>query len=223
MWRGDPTAPHACPVGIALLTGLGLGVFVAAQVGPIWLLCARSSLRYGARSGLSIGAGAALVDFCYAVLGVLGAAQLVRITPVRLTLGLVGAAFLCWLGARTVWQASRVRAGAEADGEVLAPSAAFRTSVVATASNPMTIASWAAVFSAASVGHVADTTARAAMLLAGIGAGSFLWFAVLSTVTGRLIRRRISARTLTIADILSGSGITGFGLLLGWRTIRSGE
>ena len=214
---------HYLDVGIALLTGLGLGVFVAAQVGPIWLLCARSSLRYGARSGLGIGAGAALVDFCYAVLGVLGAAQLVRITPVRLTLGLVGAAFLCWLGARTVWQASRVRAGAEADGEVLAPSAAFRTSVVATASNPMTIASWAAVFSAASVGHVADTTARAAMLLAGIGAGSFLWFAVLSAVTGRLIRRRISARTLTIADILSGSGITGFGLLLGWRTIRSGE
>src|SRR3954468_5980118 len=102
-------------MGVALVTGLGLGVFVAAQVGPIWLLCARSSLRYGARSGLAIGAGAALVDLCYAVLG---AAQLVRITPVRFGLGLAGAAFLCWLGARTVWQATRIRAGAEAEGEV---------------------------------------------------------------------------------------------------------
>ena len=209
-------------MGVALLTGLGLGIFVAAQVGPIWLLCARSSLRYGARSGLAIGAGAALVDFGYAVLGVLGAAQLVRITPVRLALGLVGAAFLCWLGARTLWQAARVRAGAESDGEVLAPGAAFRTSLVATASNPMTIASWAAVFSAASVGHVADTTPRAALLLVGIGLGSFAWFAVLSAVTGRLIRRRVSVRALTVADVLSGSGIAGFGLLLGWRTIRSG-
>jgi threonine/homoserine/homoserine lactone efflux protein len=208
-------------VGVALLTGLGLGVFVAAQVGPIWLLCARSSLRYGARSGLGIGAGAALVDFCYAVLGVLGAAQLVRLTPVRLTLGLLGAAFLCSVGVRTLWQAARIRAGAEVDGEVLAPGAAFRTSLVATASNPMTIASWAAVFSAASVGHVADSSARAAMLLVGIGVGSFAWFAVLSMVTGRLIRRRVSARALTIADVLSGSGIGGFGLLLGWRTIHT--
>src|SRR3954467_13934052 len=89
-------------MGVALVTGLGLGVFVAAQVGPIWLLCARSSLRFGARSGLAIRAGAALVDFFYAVLGVLGAAQLVRITPVRLVLGLAGAAFLCWLGAPAV-------------------------------------------------------------------------------------------------------------------------
>jgi threonine/homoserine/homoserine lactone efflux protein len=210
-------------MGVALVTGLGLGVFVAAQVGPIWLLCARSSLRFGARSGLAIGAGAALVDFCYAVLGVLGAAQLVRITPVRLVLGLAGAAFLCWLGARTVWQATRIRAGAEVDGEVLAPGAAFRTSVIATASNPMTIASWAAIFSAASVGHVADTTPRAAVLLFGVGVGSFAWFAVLSTVTGRLIRRRVSARALRTADVLSGSGIAAFGLLLGWRTARSAQ
>lgn len=210
-------------MGVALVTGLGLGVFVAAQVGPIWLLCARSSLRYGVPSGLGIGAGAALVDFFYAGLGVLGAAQLVRITPVRLGLGLAGAAFLCWLGARTVWQATRVRAGAEADGEVLAPRAAFRTSVIATASNPSTIASWAAIFSAASVGHVAESTADAAALLVGIGVGSFAWFAVLSTVAGRVIRRRVSARALRTADILSGSGIAAFGLLLGWRTARSAQ
>ena len=29
----------------ALLTGLSLGFLVGAQVGPIWLLCARTSLR----------------------------------------------------------------------------------------------------------------------------------------------------------------------------------
>ena len=205
----------------ALLTGLGLGVFVAAQVGPIWLLCARSSLRYGAGSGLAIGAGAALVDFGYAVLGVLGAAQLVRITPVRLTFGLFGAAFLCWLGLRTVWQATRIRAGAETEREVLAPGPAFRTSVVATASNPMTIASWAAIFSAASVGHVANSSTRAAILLVGIGVGSFCWFAALSVVTGRLLRRRVSTGTMKVVDVVSGSGIAAFGLLLGWRTVQA--
>jgi len=203
----------------AFVAGLGLGVFVAAQVGPIWLLCARSSLRYGARSGLAIGAGAATVDFGYAVLGVAGAAQVVRVTPVRLVVGLAGAAFLIWLGTRTVWQATRIRAGAESEDEVVVPALAFRTSLVATASNPMTIASWAAIFSAASVGHVADTTSRAAILLVGIGIGSFAWFAVLSAVTGRL-GRRLSTRSLRAVDAISGSGITAFGFLLGWRTLR---
>ena len=204
----------------ALLTGLGLGLFVAAQVGPIWLLCARSSLRYGARSGLAIGAGAATIDFTYAVLGVAGASQLVQITPARLTLGLVGATFLLFLGVRTVWHATRVRLGGEGEVEVLAPRAAFRTSLAATASNPMTIASWAAVFSAASVGHVAQHASGAAAMLVGIAVGSFAWFAILSTVTGRL-GRRLRDNHLRAVDTLAGVGIAGFGGILAWRSLRA--
>lgn len=204
----------------ALLTGLGLGLLVAAQVGPIWLLCARSSLRFGVRSGLAIGSGAALVDLAYATLGVAGAAQLVQITAARLVLGLAGACFLLFLGGRTVWHAARVRLGGEADGEVLAPGAAFRTSLLATASNPLTIASWAAVFSAASVGHVAGTDAGAASMLLGIGIGSFAWFAVLSTASARL-GRRLSDRHLRGVDALAGTGIVAFGGILLWRTLQA--
>lgn len=204
----------------ALLTGLGLGLFVAAQVGPIWLLCARSSLRYGARSGLAIGAGAATVDFAYAVLGVAGASQLVQFTPARLALGLVGAGFLLFLGGRTLWHAMRVRLGGEGEAEVLAPAAAFRTSLAATASNPMTIASWAAVFSAASVGHVAQHASGAAALLVGVGIGSFAWFAILSVVTGRL-GRRLHDSHLRAVDAVAGVGIAGFGGVLAWRSLRA--
>jgi putative LysE/RhtB family amino acid efflux pump len=204
----------------ALLTGLGLGLFVAAQVGPIWLLCARSSLRHGARSGLAIGAGAATIDFVYAALGVAGASQLVQIDATRLALGLVGAGFLLVLGGRTVWHAMRIRLGGEAEGEVLAPRAAFRTALVATASNPLTIASWAAVFSAASVAHVADDTTGAAAMLLGVLVGSFAWFAVLSVVTGRL-GQRLRTTHLRIADGLAGVGIATFGGILAWRTLRS--
>ena len=203
----------------ALLTGLGLGLFVAAQVGPIWLLCARSSLRYGARSGLAIGAGAAIVDLAYAALGVAGAASLVQVEALRVTLGVVGAAFLLSLGARTLWHAARVRGGGEAEGEVLLPRAAFRTSLAATASNPTTIASWAAIFSAATVGHVAHGAASAVAMLLGIGIGSFAWFAILATTAGRF-RRRLTDRHLRVVDALSGTGIGAFGGLLGWRTLR---
>ena len=134
----------------ALLAGLGLGFLVGAQVGPIWLLCARSSLRHGARVGLGIGAGAAIVDFLYAALGVAGAASLLAATGFRIAFGLLGAAVLILLGARTLWSAFRIRGGGEADGEVASPWIAFRTGLAATASNPMTIASWGAIFAAAS-------------------------------------------------------------------------
>ena len=75
----------------ALLAGLGSGFLVAAQVGPIWLLCMRSVLRGRFVVGFSIGVGAALIDASYAALGVLGGAGILRAEPqLRLALGLVG-------------------------------------------------------------------------------------------------------------------------------------
>src|SRR5207253_1049064 len=73
----------------ALAAGLGLGFFVGAQVGPIWLLCARSTLRLGFRVGAAIGAGAAVVDLLYAAFGVAGASRLLDVDPLRITLGVL--------------------------------------------------------------------------------------------------------------------------------------
>src|SRR5690606_11411383 len=165
----------------ALLTGLGLGALVAAQVGPVSLLCIRTTLRYGFAPGLAVGAGAAAVDTAYGGLGMLGAASLVAISPLRVVMGLVGPAALCVLGARTLgaasrgaasrgrvamglvgaaglclrgartlWSAHRVRSGLEGPSEVVTVARALRTALAATASNPLTIASWATAFAAAS-------------------------------------------------------------------------
>jgi threonine/homoserine/homoserine lactone efflux protein len=203
----------------ALLTGFGLGFLVAFQVGPIWLLCARSSLRYGVRSGLAIGLGAALVDTAYACLGVAGAARLLALPGLRVGLGLLGAAVLVLLGARTLWSAFRVRTGGEVESEIASPLRALRTSLAATASNPSTIASWAAIFAAASAAGVTRTAADAVTLLAGVGAGSMVWFAALSAAMA-LLRRRIGPRGLGLADALAGLGLMGFGGLLGWEALH---
>src|SRR6266545_483942 len=89
-------------MGSALAAGFGLGFLVAAQVGPIWLLCARSVLRGTFVVGVAIGAGAAAIDALYAALGALGASALLQIDPVRIGLGLVGAGVLAVLGLRTL-------------------------------------------------------------------------------------------------------------------------
>lgn len=204
----------------ALWTGTALGFVVAAQVGPIWLLCARTTLRVGVASGFAIGAGAAFVDLCYAALGAAGVAPLLSVRELRVALGLAGAAVLLLLGFRTLRTAWRVRLGAELPEETLAPRAALRTGLVATASNPLTIASWAAVFGAASASGASDTTSGAVLLVAGVGIGSLAWHALL--VAGmRLLRRRVGDRTLRAVDAVAGTALVAGGVGLGVRALRN--
>jgi threonine/homoserine/homoserine lactone efflux protein len=200
----------------ALVTGLGLGLFVAAQVGPVSLLCIRSVLRGRLATGLAIGLGAAVIDVAYASLGVAGTARLLAGPALRTWLGLAGAAVLVAMGARTLVSAWRVRLGAETPGEVDTPLRALRTSLAATASNPLTIGSWAAIFAAASAASVARSPATTVTLLTGIGLGTLGWFSLLSAVL-TLVRHRFGERSLRLVDVAAGLGLVGFGGLLGWR------
>lgn len=206
-------------MGAAYATGFGLGFVVAAQVGPMWLFCARSVLRGRFAIGVAIGTGVAIVDAAYGALGLAGAATLLSIDPLRLGLGAAGAALLAWMGLRTLWDAWRVRLGGETEEEVRSPGRAFLTSLAATASNPPTIAYWAAVFSAASTAHLVHGGADEGILLGGIGSGTFTWFLILSAGLS-LARRRFGPRLLRAVDAVSGTALLAFAGLLGWRVAR---
>jgi putative LysE/RhtB family amino acid efflux pump len=201
-----------------LALGFGLGFVVAAAIGPISLLCIRTVLRGALGTGIAIGAGAAVIDATYALLGAIGAGRLLEIDGLQLTLGLVGAAVLATLGARTLWSAFRVRLGGESLEEVATPRQAFLTSLAATASNPTTILSWAAVFAAASTAGAAEGTAVFA-LLAGVGLGSLAWMAFLTGGVS-LAGRFVGDRMLRVVDGLAGIGLLGFGGLLAFRTFK---
>jgi putative LysE/RhtB family amino acid efflux pump len=203
----------------ALAVGFGLGFFVALQVGPMSLFLIRSTLRAGLTSGLAVGAGIAVVDALYAACGAAGAAPLLTIDPVRVVLGLVGAAVLVLLGLRTLYSAFRVRHGGEIDAEVATPKRAFLTAVAGTASNPLTIASWAAIFSAASAAGAADTAGGAVLLVTGVGLGSLVWVSVLATGTAAA-RRAVGDRAVQLADAVAGVGLIGFGGALTYATVN---
>lgn len=203
----------------AFLAGVGIGALAAAQVGPIWLLCVRTSARFGWTSGAAIGIGASIVDFSYAVLGALGAAALLQLAPLRIGLGLVGAAVLIVLGVRTMRDAFRIRMGAEDDAEVIRPRHALRTGLIATASNPLTILTWAAVFSGAAVADVASGSAGALGFVCGIGIGSLGLHMCLSGVAAAL-GRRVGPTALKWTDAISGLGLIGFGSLIAVGTVR---
>jgi putative LysE/RhtB family amino acid efflux pump len=202
----------------AAVVGFGLGFFVALQLGPMSLFLIRSTLRRGLTIGLSIGAGIALVDALYGTLGVAGAAPLVSFGPVRLVLGLVGGAVLVVLGARTLHSAFRVRTGGESDVELSSRRRAFATAVVGTLSNPLTIVSWAAIFSGATAAAAAGSAEGAALLVVGAGAGSASWFVLLATGVASA-RRALGQRMMRVADAIAGLGLIGFGGVLVYGSV----
>jgi putative LysE/RhtB family amino acid efflux pump len=206
----------------ALLIGFGAGFMVSMQLGPLSLFLIRSTLRGTLAIGLAIGAGIAIVDALYAAAGAAGAAPALSIDSVRTVLGLVGAVVLVALGARTLWSAFRVRLGGEADAEVASPRRAFATALAATASNPLTIASWAAVFAAASTAGVTETTDSVVAFVAGVGLGSMAWVTLLALGVAAA-RHRVGPRLLKTLDAAAGSAIMGFGGVLAWRTLREGS
>jgi putative LysE/RhtB family amino acid efflux pump len=206
----------------SLAVGFGLGFFVGAQPGPVSLLCIRSVLRGALASGIAIGAGAALIDLLYAGLGLAGAASLLGADALRVAFGVIGALVLGVIGARTLWGAFRVRLGGESEEEVASPRRAFATAVAATASNPLTIATWAAIFTAASaaaVGDAATSAGGAAMMLGGVALGTLTAFTTLSVLVA-LVRQRFGPRLLVTVDVVAGAGLLGFAGLLGWRGVH---
>jgi putative LysE/RhtB family amino acid efflux pump len=207
-------------VHTSFLIGLGLGAAVAAQPGPIMLLMIRSVLRGALAVGLAMSVAVALIDTLYAGLGVAGTAPLLMIGPLEIVLGLVGAAVLIGIGARTLWSAFRVRSGGESADEVASPRRAFLTTLAATASNPLTIASWAAIFAAASSAGAAAGAAATLALLGGVGIGSLASMSALATLIS-LGRRRIGRRTLAGVDVVAGTGIAGFGAVLATTAVAA--
>jgi len=203
----------------SLAVGYAMGFLVASQIGPLSLFLIRSTLRGRLVTGLAIGAGIAVVDTLYAAAGAAGAAPVLAVDTLRSALGILGAVVLATLGARTLWSAFRVRLGGEADEEVATPRRAFLTALGATASNPLTIASWAALFAAASVAGAADSPPGAVVLVVGVGLGSLSAVSALAFGVS-WARRWVGARLLRAVDGVAGSALVAFGGVLAWRTFH---
>jgi putative LysE/RhtB family amino acid efflux pump len=206
---------------VLVLTGYGLGLFLAAQVGPVTLLIVRSVLRGGRALavGLAMAAAVAAIDLAYAIAGLAGVGRLLSGGSARLWLGLVSAAILVTIGMRTLWIGLRARLGLEFADEVVAPSRAFLTAVAATALNPLTIALWTVSFPAAVPERATTSTAAAAGVLVGVGLGTLTWYGGFSTAVA-LVRKRVGRRLLRLVDVASGVGLIGFGGLLGYRALH---
>jgi len=182
-----------------------IGLSIAVPVGPIGLLCIQRTLEYGSRIGLATGLGAAAADALYGAIGAFGVTALITLlTDARPQLAVGGAVFLLWLAWRT-WRGADPQQAAAAKGGVKAWQA-FGGTFLLTLSNPATILSFIAVFSALAEGM---SVASPGWMIAGVFLGSTVWWLVLVAMVGRL-RVRLTTGHLRVMRRGSAMLLAGF-------------
>lgn len=191
------------------LQGLVLGFSIAAPVGPIGVLCIRRTLADGRWSGLAAGLGAATADALYGSVAAFGLTFISGfLLDQKLWLGLLGGAFLCYLGARTFFSPPAQNA-ALAQGRGLA--GAYGSTFFLTLTNPMTILAFVMMFAAIMRGSADDGSAASVVL--GVFSGSALWWLLLSGGVS-LVRARFDFNAMRWVNRISGIIIIAFGLLV---------
>lgn len=190
------------------LKGAVIGFSIAAPVGPIGLLCIRRSLAEGRWVGLFTGLGAATADGVYGGIAGFGLAAVSSVlVTYRVWLALFGGLFLCYLGIRTFISAP-AKDGASSRRSGFA--SAYASTFLLTLTNPMTILSFVAIFAGLGLASGADYRG-ATLLVAGVFAGSAVWWLTLSSGTA-LLRTRLSGGWMRLVNHVSGAMILAFGI-----------
>ena len=197
-------------------TAAGVGLAIAAPVGPMGMLCIRRTLTGGPRAGLAIGFGIATGDALYgliAALGLVGISQfmLAYDRPLHLVAGL----FLLYLGVRTLLQKPAPDA-ANGDGKLAQVGRAgtlraYASALLLTLTNPQTVIMFAALFTTlAPRGAFSSTIALTTV--GGVFCGSIAWWCFLVTAVS-LARHAIGSKLRVAIDRVVGFALAAFGVV----------
>jgi threonine/homoserine/homoserine lactone efflux protein len=192
-----------------LLRGFAIGLAVAIPVGPIALLCMRRTLERGFLFGFGTGLGAAVADLFYASIAAFGISAVEEaLLEYRTSLSLVGGIFLLILAARTA-AGKGVVEPARSRG-VASVATAFVSGFVLTATNPLTVLGFVAIFAGFGVGRGLTDTDRVLALVGGVTVGSTLWWMTLNGIIAR-VRHYFEQKTLQRVNLAAGAIIAAFG------------
>ena len=193
--------------------GVGIGIAMAAPLGPVNLIVIRTALCHGVKLAFLAGLGAVLADVLIAGIAAYGIQSIAHlILDYAKFLQIAGGLLLVVLGIRT----ARTHF-ADSDLAAAPHAARFGLTFSLSVTNPGLVLGYLAIFSSLS-GHLALGTSpfRPAVVVLGIALGSALWWLALSFVMGRL-KARLGPSTLDTINRWSGVLVAAFGFLLLWK------
>jgi threonine/homoserine/homoserine lactone efflux protein len=191
--------------------GLGVGIAIAAPIGPVGVLCVRRTLASGRLMGLASGFGAAVADALYGLIAAFGITLVAEwLLQQASVLRAVGGLFLLIMGghtllrrpAQTVGMVPRSRGGLVR---------AFGSTFILTLTNPITLMAFLGIFATIGLAQAAAGAWPALILVAGVFSGSACWWLLLALGAGRL-RHRLEGNGMRSINLVSGVILVGFGL-----------
>lgn len=202
------------------LKGLLAGFLIAAPVGPINVLCVRRTIMHGRIVGLVSGLGAAAADTVFGGIAAFGLSFVYQLLLTeRFWLGLGGAALLTIIGIRTLY-AEPPRPTDTPDPTNLVGD--FTSTFFLTLTNPVTILSFLAAFTA--VGVAAEPGEPIGLdewvLVLGVFIGATTWWLFVTEVVA-LFHGRIPESFLRWTNRIAGMVILGFAAAVLWMVAGS--
>ena len=193
-------------LAVAAGLGFGLGVVTGMPLGVVNVAIVDAAAVGRRRFALGVGLGGAAADAVHAAVAFAGLGRIVTSRP-ELVRGLAIAAAVLIVGyAIVAWRGRPARRPSSDDSRL---SRGLATGALLTLPNPGALAAWVAVAAAL---LPAATTAEAAALAAGVGAGSAAWFALLARLVGRIPPEHRALRIIPRAALLALVGIAAYGL-----------
>ncbi len=194
-----------------LLKAFVIGFSIAAPVGPIGFLCIRRTLVHGSKIGFLSGLGAATADGFYAAVAAFSLTLVSQVfSHYAKQIHLLGGLLLILLGLRIALARAQAESVDAPISKRWLPLRAYVSTFLLTITNPLTIFTFAAVFTII-VPRQGLNYAHATSTVTGVFLGSAAWWLVLSVGVGKF-RRFMGSTQMRWINWISGGAITAFGI-----------
>lgn len=165
------------------LRGVFVGVIVAAPVGPVALVCMRTTFDQGRKAGAAVGLGAAIADIVYAALAAFGLAATARFLLANEgVLSLIGGSIMLIL-AGVIWFSHIPEPSQVKEAKSVSGSAFLGFTMAFT--NPLTVLGFAAVFVIFGLSAALSDRQDRLALVAGVAVGSIGYWLSLAELIAR--------------------------------------
>ena len=191
---------------------IGIGIAIAAPVGPIAVMCVYRSLKYGWWPGFFTGLGAAAADALLAAISIFGLSVALpklfdRTNWFQPACGII----LIILGA-LIYLEKPINANNKTTALQLRNLAGnWLSAFLVTVLNPATIFAFIAVFGGFKIGDSAVNSIQKITVVVGVFVGASIWWIGLTTAAARF-RRGLNPKTMSAVNRFGGTVVVGFGV-----------
>ena len=202
--------------GIQLvLAGLGIGLLMAAPIGPVNVLVIQRAVARGFWGGLAAGIGAVLGD---GLLAAIGAFSIAAISDAMMAYGnviqLVGGLLLLVFGLALLLRQPVMTTPPEERSHLLDHMGIIPETFILTVTNPGAVLGMAAMIGGlGSIIGGLNTNLEALILVVSVMWGSLLWWLGLSELIAT-IRHKLTDSRLKLINRIAGVILFGFGIAL---------